>query len=60
MRMGRWSELRVVRVDHSKSMANSGVDMERSGEVGLPKLGRRVGESELRETRLVIPRRSRM
>ena len=34
--MGRWSELRVVRVVQSKSIAISGVEIEISGEVGLP------------------------
>ena len=36
MTMGRWSELRVVSVVHSRSGAISGVDIERSGEVGFP------------------------
>ena len=52
MSMGRWSELRVVRVVHSKSVTISGVDMERSGEVGFPWVGRWVGVSRLRRIRL--------
>ena len=36
MRMGRWSEFRVVRVNHSESIAMWGVEIVRSGEEGLP------------------------
>ena len=49
--MGRWSELSVVSVVHSKSVAISGVVMERSGEVAAPCEGSLVGVSELRMTR---------
>ena len=48
--MGRWSELPVVMGDHSESIAMCGVAMVRSGEEGLPVLGRRVGWSILRST----------
>ena len=58
--MGRWSELRVVRVVHSRSVAIAGVEMERSGDVELPKEGSRVGESELRRTRSEEVSRSNM
>ena len=51
MKMGRWSELRVVMVDHSESMAMCGVEIERSGEVGLASEGSRVGESVLSRSR---------
>ena len=40
-----------MRVVHSRSVAISGVDMERSGDVGFPWEGSRVGESVLRMTR---------
>ena len=53
MKMGRWSELRVVRGDQSKSRAMWGVEMERSGEVGSPWDGSRVGTSELSSTKLL-------
>ena len=49
--MGRWSELRVVMVRHSESMAMCGVAIVRSGEVGFPFVGSRVGESVLRSVR---------
>ena len=51
MSIGRWSEFRVVRVVHSKSVAISGVVIERSGEVGFPCLGSLVGVLVLRRTR---------
>ena len=41
-----------MRVVHVKSRAMSGVAIDRSGEVGFPWVGRRVGVSELRRTRL--------
>ena len=47
-------------VDHSRSETISGVEMVRSGEVGLPFEGSLVGESELRRTRLEEERESRM
>ena len=56
--MGRWSEFRVVRVDHSVSMAICGEAMERSGEVGLPWEGSRVGVSRLRSWRSLSIRES--
>ena len=59
-RIGRWSEFRVVRVHHSRSVAILGVAMERSGEVGDWEEGSRVGESMLRITRLEGERESRM
>ena len=52
IRMGRWSEFRVVSVDHPRSVAISGVAMDRSGDEGVPKEGSRVGESSLRITKL--------
>ena len=45
IRMGRWSEFRVVMVRHSESMAMWGVAIVMSGEEGLPLVGSRVGES---------------
>ena len=59
-RMGRWSELRVVRVVHSRSVAIAGVEMDKSGEEGLPEEGSRVGESELSRTRSEEVKESRM
>ena len=58
--IGRWSELSVVRVVQSKSVAISGVERERSGEEGLPWVGSLVGESVLRRTRLALLSVSRM
>ena len=43
MRIGTWSELSVVRVDQEAVKAMSGVDIDRSGEVGLPLVGILVG-----------------
>ena len=60
MRMGRWSEFRVVMVDHSRSVTISGVTIERSGDEGFPEEGSLVGESELSSTRLDAVRESRM
>ena len=40
-------------MDHSRSAAIDGVAMDRSGEVGLPWEGSRVGESKFRRTRSV-------
>ena len=51
MRMGRWSEFRVTRVDHSESIAMWGVEIVRSGDEGLPWEGRRVGVSVLSRVR---------
>ena len=48
IRMGRWSDLRVVRVVQEKSIARWAEQRDRSGEVGCPLGGRRVGESSLR------------
>ena len=48
MRIGRWSELRVVRVYHSESIAMCGVDKEMSGEEELVGL---VGVSVLSKVR---------
>ena len=45
---------------HSRSVAIAGVDMDRSGEEGLPKEGSRVGESELSRTRSEEVKESRM
>ena len=50
----------MVTVVHSKSVAISGVDMDRSGEVAFPLEGRRVGVSRLRRTRLAGVRESRI
>ena len=60
MKMGRWSEFRVVIVDHSRSVTISGVTIERSGDEGFPEEGSLVGESELSSTRLDAVRESRM
>ena len=49
--IGRWSEFKVVKVFHSKSVAIAEVAIERSGEEGLPWEGSLVGESVLRSTR---------
>ena len=51
IRMGRWSELRVVRGVQVKSSAMWGVAMERSGEEGLPRGGSLVGWSRLSSTK---------
>ena len=48
MRIGRWSEFKVVRVVHVAVRAMSGVAMEMSGEVGERLSGRRVAELVLR------------
>jgi len=58
--MGRWSEFRVARVVHSRSDTIVLVAMERSGEVGCPEEGSRVGESPLRRTREAAVRASKM
>ena len=42
----------MVSVDHPRSVAISGVAMDRSGDEGVPKEGSRVGESSLRITKL--------
>ena len=51
MKMERSSELRVDMVDHLECMAMCGVEIERSGEVGLASEGSRVGESVLSRSR---------
>ena len=51
MRIGRWSELRVVEVDQEKEGERWAEEMETSGEEEGPEEGRRVGESELRVTK---------
>ena len=48
IRMGRWSERRVVRVAQERSIAMLAWQMDRSGDEGWPCEGRRVGESSLR------------
>ena len=48
MAMGRWSELRRVRVVQVDSSAIEWLTMVRSGEEGLPLVGSRVGWSSLR------------
>ena len=60
MSIGRWSELRVLRVVKSKSGAISGVAIARSGDEGVPCDGSLVGVSMFRVTRLEGLRRSRM
>ena len=60
MIMGRWSEFRVVMVDHSRSGTISGVAIVRSGDEGLPEEGSRVGVSELSRTKLEEVRESRI
>ena len=52
MSMGRWSELRVVDVDHSEDRAREAGAKETSGEVGRPEEGSLVGVSSLRMTKL--------
>ena len=47
--MGRWSELSVVRVVKRRSVAISGVAMERSGEVGWPRWGKTGGSVGVQE-----------
>ena len=49
--IGRWSELRVVRVRCSESKAMWKEAIVRSGEVGSLREGRRVGESRLKRRR---------
>ena len=56
--IGRWSELRVVRVVNWKSIAISDEAIARSGEEGVPCEGSLVGVSELRVIRLEELRRS--
>ena len=56
--IGRWSELRVVRVHHSESKALWEVPIVMSGEVGSAREGMRVGDSILRRMRLVSVRDS--
>jgi len=51
IRMGRWSELRVVMVCQEREGARWAEQRERSGEEGWPKEGTRVGESSLRRQR---------
>ena len=48
IRMGRWSELSVVRVDQEAVMAMSAVEIEMSGEDGVPLVGTLVGVFVLR------------
>ena len=48
--IGRWSELRVVKVHHSESKAMWEEVILMSGEVGSPREGTRVGESRLRRS----------
>ena len=48
IRIGRWSELSVVRVDQEAVMALSGVEIEMSGEVGVAFVGTLVGVFVLR------------
>ena len=50
----------MVRVVHSREAAISGVAMVRSGEVGLPWEGKRVGVSVFRRTRSAGVRASRI
>ena len=56
--IGRWSELRVMRVRHSESKAMWEVAIVMSGEVGSPREGTRVGDSMLRRMRSVFVRDS--
>ena len=53
MKMGRWSEMRVVVIDHSESMELCGVVIERSGEAWLALEESRVGESVLSRSHLI-------
>ena len=50
MAMGRWSELSCVRGVQVESRARWLLTMVRSGDEGLPCVGRRVGWSSLRRT----------
>ena len=56
--IGRWSELRVVRVRHFESKAVWKVAIIMLGEVGSPREEMRVGESMLRRMRSVFVRDS--
>ena len=56
--IGRWLELRVVRVRHSEFKAMCEVAIVMSGEVGSPREGTRVGNSMLRRMRSVFVRNS--
>ena len=48
IRMGRWSELSVVSVDQEAVMTMSAVEIEMSGEDGVPLVGTLVGVFVLR------------
>ena len=48
--IGRWSELRRVRGDHLVSRAMEWLTMVRSGDDGLPFVGKRVGRLSFRST----------
>ena len=54
IRMGRWSELRVVMVCQEREGARWAEQRERSGEEGWPKEGTWVGESSMRRQRLLL------
>ena len=56
--IGRWSELRDVRVHHSESKAMWEVAIVMLSEVGSPRKGTRVGESMLRRMRSEFERDS--
>lgn len=58
MRIGRWSERRVVMVCQEREVARWAEQRERSGEEGCPNDGSRVGESSLRRQRLLLLRAS--
>ena len=51
MRMGRWSESRLVAGCHKAVRTRWALQKERSGEDGEPEEGRRVGDSVLRRQR---------
>ena len=51
--MGRWSEDRVVMVDHLASRTRWSRTRVRSGEVGFPPVGRRVGKSSFRRQKVL-------
>ena len=52
MRMGRWSELRLVAGCHKAVSTRWALQKDRSGEDGEPEDGRRVGDSVLRRQRV--------
>ena len=54
IRMGRWSELMVLRVCHSDEVIREADANDTSGELGLAFTGSLVGESVFRTVKLEI------